>query len=68
MPHSKTRRGRDERIRLMDAYEAGGLTQCHFCEQRGVAYSTFSYWRKRLSQGTATDADIERLIELPVFQ
>ncbi len=67
MPHSKTRCGRDEWIQLMDAYEAGGLTQRQFCEHHGLAYSTFSYWRKRLSPAAATDAGIEPLIELPLL-
>lgn len=42
------RRSREEWERLMGEYEAGEVSQRVFCAQRGLAYSSFGYWRKRL--------------------
>ena len=44
----------------MAQYEAGDLSQRIFCEQHGLAYSTFGYWRKQLRQPSS-------LIELPML-
>ena len=69
-PQTKSRRDRAEWIQLMTEYEAGELTQRQFCEHRQVAYSTFCYWRKRLSAGAARTelaATPVPLLELPVL-
>lgn len=39
--------GGEERERLLDAYEASGLTQKAFARREGVAYSTFVSWLKQ---------------------
>jgi hypothetical protein len=46
----------------MSDYESSGLTQRNFCDERGVAYSSFCYWRKRLREENGSSP----LIELPV--
>ena len=33
---------------IMDDFMSSGLTQAVFCEQQGLAASTFSKWRKQL--------------------
>ena len=51
-------------------YEAGELTQRQFCEHHQLAYSTFCYWRKRLSAGavrTERTATSVPLLELPLL-
>jgi len=57
---TNTRRDRSAWEQLMAQYEAGDLSQRHFCEQHGLAYSTFGYWRKQLRQPAS-------LIELPML-
>jgi transposase-like protein len=50
---------------LMAQYEASGLKQRTFCEQHGLAYSTFCYWRKQLRQSLSIENHSEHLFELP---
>ena len=57
---TNTRRDRSAWEQLMAQYEAGDLSQRHFWEQHGLAYSTFGYWRKQLRQPAS-------LIELPML-
>lgn len=52
---------------LMAQYEASALTQREFCDQRGLAYSTFSYWRKQLRRVALIDSPSASLIELPIL-
>ena len=66
----KRRRTQDDWSQLMTEYEAGELTQCQFCAHHQLAYSTFCYWRKRLSAGavrTELAAVSAPLLELPVL-
>ena len=68
---TKTRRSREDWLQLMAEYEAGDLTQRQFCAQRQLAYSTFCYWRKRLSADTAPASLAAPLIELaalPIYE
>jgi hypothetical protein len=61
-----SRRSREEWERLMVEYEAGELSQRTFCTQRGLAYSSFGYWRKRLRGALLTeDRPLPSLVELP---
>ena len=60
------RRSRADWEQLMEQYEANGLKQHAFCEQQGLAYSTFCYWRKQLRQ-PATENHSEHLFELPIL-
>ena len=69
-PQTQSRRSQDDWRQLMAEYEAGELTQRQFCEHHQLAYSTFCYWRKRLSAGavrTELAATSVPLIELPVL-
>jgi len=38
---------KDEMYRLILAWEASGISQAKFLHQRGIAKSTFGYWRKK---------------------
>ncbi len=62
-----TRRDRAAWKQLMAQYEAGDLSQRVFCEQHGLAYSTFGYWRKQLRQSALVDKPSTALVELPMF-
>jgi hypothetical protein len=35
---------------VFDDWAASGLSQRRFCEARGIAFSTFCYWRRRLRE------------------
>ena len=59
----RKRRTRSEWSQIMTEYEASGLTQRRFCDERGVAYSSFCNWRKRLIQQNVSSSP---LIELPM--
>ena len=61
------RRNRADWEQLMEQYEASSLKQRTFCEQHGLAYSTFCYWRKRLHQLAPIENHSEHLIELPML-
>jgi len=64
---TNTRRDRSAWEQLMAQYEAGELSQRLFCEQHGLAYSTFGYWRKQLRQSAHHDHPPAPLIELPML-
>ena len=65
--NSNTRRDRSAWEQLMAQYEAGDLSQRIFCEQHGLAYSTFGYWRKQLRQSLHNENQHASLIELPML-
>jgi transposase-like protein len=71
MPETTTttqpRRSRSGWEQLMAQYEASGLKQRTFCEQHGLAYSTFCYWRKQLRQSPSIENHSEPLFELPML-
>ena len=63
IPH----RSRADWEQLMEQYKASGLKQRTFCEQHGLAYSTFCYWRKQLRQSPSIENYSEHLFELPTL-
>ena len=64
---SNARRDRSAWEQLMAQYEAGDLSQRIFCEQHGLAYSTFGYWRKQLCRPVHNENQPASLIELPML-
>jgi len=62
-PASK-KRSRSEWAQLMAGYEASSLPQRAFCDQQGVAYSSFCYWRKQLREPAPAGHKAAELIEL----
>ncbi|MEX0916326.1 MAG: hypothetical protein WDZ60_10555 [Wenzhouxiangellaceae bacterium] len=60
-----TRKSRGEWIDLVAAYEAADVPQRKFCETHGIPYSSFCYWRKKLS--VETSASSTALVELPAL-
>jgi len=59
---SHRRRTRSEWCRILSEYEGSGQTQGTFCAERGIAYSSFCNWRKRLIE----EGSSSPLIELPI--
>ena len=39
---------RSEMRRVVEEFRASGLTRGEFCSQRGIALTTFDYWRRQL--------------------
>ena len=64
---SNTRRDRSAWEQLMTQYETGNISQRLFCEEHGIAYSTFGYWRKQLRQSVPIEKPSTALVELPMF-
>jgi hypothetical protein len=63
------RRSHEEWERLMAEYEAGEVSQRVFCAQRGLPYSSFGYWRKRLRGALAAeDRRVPALVEMPALR
>ena len=38
-----------EMRQVLEEYAAGGLRRREFCQQRGIALTTFDYWRRELA-------------------
>ena len=39
---------------VLEKWSASGLSQRRFCEERGISFSTFCYWRRRLRETSAS--------------
>lgn len=66
--HSTRSRGQSWWAAQMKAYEQSGMTQRTFCEEHGLAYSTFSSWRRRLSRENAVVLAAPRFVEIEIPQ
>lgn len=64
---SNTRRDRAAWEQLMAQYESSHISQRLFCEQHGIAYSTFGYWRKQLRQSASLEKPSAALVEFPML-
>ena len=42
-------------------WESSGLAQRKFCEQQGLAYKQFIYWRERLNRKKAINSELRLL-------
>ncbi|MCA9413976.1 MAG: hypothetical protein KC944_22370 [Candidatus Omnitrophica bacterium] len=45
---NRKKSGRDHWRGVFEEWSASGLSQRGFCEERGISFSTFCYWRRRL--------------------
>lgn len=61
---TKIRRSAEEWRAIMADYEASGLSQEAFCVQESLAMSTFSKWRKRLTNTMADAAASPMFVDL----
>ncbi len=72
----KIRRSADEWNRIIADYKASGLTQRDFCQQRDIAYSSFTNWLiklKKLRMDLSTESRppplfIDVSADKPLFQ
>lgn len=51
-----SRRSTEQWQRLIAEYESSEQAQSSFCAARGVAQSTFAYWRRKLRSQESLDA------------
>lgn len=52
---------RAEMKRVVEEFSASGLTRREFCNQRGIALTTFDYWRQQLrSKPRLVKVDVAR--------
>ena len=56
-------RSRAEWSRLLAEYEAGDTTQRDFCAERGLSYSNFCRWRRRLRKEERQDGNLWSTIQ-----
>jgi hypothetical protein len=55
-----------EMRRVLEEYAASGLTRREFCQQRGIALTTFDYWRRELAEKPRQQAKRPRLVKVEV--
>jgi len=61
---TKVRRSAKQWQAIMADYEASGLSQEAFCARESLAMSTFSKWRKQLTNGMADAAAGPMFVDL----
>lgn len=50
---------------LVEEFERGGWSQAGFCRERGLALSTFLYWRRRASRRRRPDFSEVEIVAPP---
>jgi hypothetical protein len=64
-PQRQPRRSASEWSELIARQDASGLSQRDFCDNEGLAVSTFTYWKRKLGSGSATKP--RREADRPLF-
>jgi len=54
--------------RVLEEYAASGLSRREFCEQRGIALTTFDYWRREHASKPGKQERRPRLVAVNVAQ
>ena len=57
-----------EMRRVLEEYAASGLKRREFCEQRGIALTTFDYWRRQHADKPGKPERRPRLVAVKVAQ
>ena len=60
-PHRYVRRSAAPWQALLEAYERSGLSQRTFCQQQGLALSSFVRWRRQLAGNAAAPVGAQDL-------
>ena len=55
-----------EMRRVLEEYAGGGLSRREFCQQRGIALTTFDYWRRAQAAKPRKQARRPRLVAVKV--
>lgn len=51
---------------VLEKWSLSGLSQRGFCEERGISFSTFCYWRRRL-RGTSEAGSVSTFIPVEIM-
>ena len=51
---------------MLEEYKASGLTRREFCRQRGIALTTFDYWRREHAMKRRKQERQPRLVKVEV--
>ena len=52
--------------RVLDEWESSGLRRREFCQQRGIALTTFDYWRREHAVKRRNQARLPRMVAVKV--
>jgi hypothetical protein len=55
-----------EMRRVLDEWESSGLRRREFCQQRGIALTTFDYWRREHATKRRKPARLPRMVAVKV--
>ena len=55
-----------EMRRVLEEWESSGLRRREFCEQRGIALTTFDYWRREHAVKRRGPARLPRMVAVKV--
>ena len=55
-----------EMRRVLEEYESSGLTRREFCQRRGIALTTFDYWRREHAMKPQKQARRPRMVAVAV--
>ena len=55
-----------EMRRVLEEWESSGLRRREFCEQRGIALTTFDYWRREHAVKRRKRARLPRMVAVKV--
>lgn len=64
---NRIRRSRAEWEQLIADQSVSGQSQAEFCRQAGVSLSTFTYWKRKLSDGARPAGHRQGAAETPMF-
>ena len=51
---------------MLEEYRASGLSRQEFCQQRGIALTTFDYWRREHCATPGKRARLPRMVKVEV--
>ncbi|MCA9438602.1 MAG: hypothetical protein KC978_22650 [Candidatus Omnitrophica bacterium] len=54
---NRKKEGREYWRRVFGEWSSSGLSQRRFCKERGISYSTFCYWRRRMTESETTESE-----------
>jgi len=55
-----------EMRRVLDEWESSGLRRREFCQQRGIALTTFDYWRREHAIKRRKPARLPRMVAVKI--
>jgi len=60
------RKTRDQWKRIIENWQGDGKSQRQYCSQRGLVYSAFRYWFRKLATGSANDGNEDSVLAIEI--